>query len=39
VGENARVNRAAVFEETDLGPNEVLVDAIAWREHRLLTER
>jgi mannose-1-phosphate guanylyltransferase len=35
VGEGARLNRVAVFEETEVGPGEELVDVLAWKAHRV----
>lgn len=35
IGKGARLNRAVVLDDTTVAPGEELVDAIAWKEHRI----
>lgn len=35
VGAGARLNRVVVFEDTEIGPGEALVETLAWKEHRI----
>jgi mannose-1-phosphate guanylyltransferase len=35
VGDGARLNRVAVFEDTEVRPGEELVEVLAWGEHRV----
>ncbi|RKG67348.1 nucleotidyltransferase, partial [Corallococcus terminator] len=35
VGQGARLERCAVFEETQVAPGEVLTEVLAWGPHRV----
>ncbi|RKH25036.1 nucleotidyltransferase, partial [Corallococcus sicarius] len=35
VGQGARLERCAVFEETEVAPGEALAEVLAWGPHRV----